>query len=149
MSLRQYWAFYSSLPSPCMAFFYSPRSIHLGDVSEANGRERSWQTRNAHVYVAFEIKDFVNSRKLWFFDRKTIKKTAKSISPLTADHSRRFLSAAVTQGISAFNFRWFQQPIRSCGIVLTVNQRCGQNLGAVSSSLEDLVSSPILAGLRI
>ena len=81
-------------------------------------------------------------------DRKTIKKTAKSISPLTADHSRRFLSAAVTHGISAFNFRWFQQAIRSCGIVLTVNQRCGQNLAAVSSSLGDLVSRPILAGLR-
>ena len=78
-------------------------------------------------------------------DRKTIKKTAKSFSPLTADHSRRFLSAAATQGISAFNFRWFQQPIRSCGIVLTANQRCGQNLAAVSSSLWDLVSSPILA----
>ena len=52
-----------------MAFFYSPRSIHLGDVSEANGRERPWQTRNAHAYVAFEIKDFVNSRKLWFFKK--------------------------------------------------------------------------------
>ena len=47
-----------------MAFFYSPRSIHLGDVSQANG-----QTQNAHAYVAFEIKDFVNSRKLWFFEK--------------------------------------------------------------------------------
>ena len=64
-----------------MAFFYSPRSIHLGDVSEANGRERPWQTQNAQAYVAFEIKDFVNSRKLWFLknlcgylrDRHTLK----------------------------------------------------------------------------
>ena len=49
-------------------------------------------------------------------------------------------------GISAFNFRWFQQPIRFCGIVLTANQRCGQNLAAVSTSLWDFGSGPILAG---
>ena len=53
--------------------------------------------------------------------------------------------ARTTRGTSAFNFRWFQQPIRSCGIVLTANQRCGQNLAAVSKNLWDFVSGPILA----
>ena len=80
-------------------------------------------------------------------DRKTIKKkTADSFSPLTADHSRRFFTA-----ISQARKKHFKLPlisIRSCGIVLTGNQRCGQNLAAVSTNVRELVSGPILAGAR-
>ena len=44
------------------------------------------------------------------------------------------------QGVSAFNFRCFQQPIGSCDIVLTAYQRCSQNLAAASTSVKDFVS---------
>ena len=50
-----------------------------------------------------------------------------------------------TRGISAFNFRRFRQPIRSCGIVLTTNQRYGQNLAVTSTNVKEFVSGPILA----
>ena len=63
------------------------------------------------------------------------KKTAKQFSPLTA----KILSATATRGISAFNFRWFQQPIRSCGIVLTANQHCGQSLTIETTNLWDYI----------
>ena len=49
-----------------------------------------------------------------------------------------------TRGISAFNFRRFRQPIRSCGIVLTANQRYGQNLAVTSTNVREFVSGPIL-----
>ena len=42
-----------------------------------------------------------------------------------------------TRGISAFNFRRFRQPIRSCGIVLTANQRYGQNLAVTSTNVRE------------
>ena len=50
-----------------------------------------------------------------------------------------------TRGISAFNFRRFRQPIRSCGIVPTANQRYGQNLAVTSTNVREFVSGPILA----
>ena len=74
-------------------------------------------------------------------DHKT-KKTAKSI--LLSAHGWSFAKTTM-QGISSFNFLWFQQPIRSCGIVLTANQHCSQNLAAVSANLWEFVSAPILA----
>ena len=75
------------------------------------------------------------------YDHK-IKKTAKSI--LLSAHGWSFAKTTM-QGISSFNFCWFQQPIRSCGIVLTANQHCRQNLAAVSTNLWEFVSVPILA----
>ena len=72
-------------------------------------------------------------------DRKTIKKTANP--------SLRW-RPIIRRGISAFNFRWFRQPIISCCIVLTATQRCGQNLAASSTSLWEFVWGPILAGAR-
>ena len=82
---------------------------------------------------------------LLYWDHKTIKKTAKSIL-LCADGWS--FAKTTTRRISAFNFRWFQQPIRSCGIVLTANQRCGQNLAAVSTNLWEFVSGPTFSGSR-
>ena len=38
---------------------------------------------------------------------------------------------------SAFNFRWFQQPIRSSGVVLRVIQRCSNISQGVSRADED------------
>ena len=61
--------YYGEFENSQWRFSIPSRSIHLGDVSEANGRERPWQKQNAHAYVAFEIQDFVNSRKLWFFKK--------------------------------------------------------------------------------
>ena len=69
-------------------------------------------------------------------------KTAKSI--LLSAHDWSFAKKTM-QGVSSFNFCWFQQPIRSCGIVLTANQHCSQNLAAVSTNLWEFVSAPILA----
>ena len=48
---------------------------------------------------------------------------------------------------SAFNFCWFQQPIRPWGIVPTakLSERYGQNLAAVSTNVREFVSGPILA----
>ena len=73
---------------------------------------------------------------------KTIIKTAKSIL-LSADGGS--FTKTTTQGISAFNFRRFRQPIRSCGIVLTANQRYGRNLAVTSTNEREFVSGPILA----
>ena len=75
-------------------------------------------------------------------DHKTIKKRAKSIL-LSADDGS--FTKTTTRGISAFNFRRFRQPIRSCGIVLTASQRYGQNLAVTSSNVREFVSGPILA----
>ena len=50
-----------------------------------------------------------------------------------------------TRRIKAFNFPRFRQPIRSCGIVLTANQRYGQNLAVTSTNVREFVSGPILA----
>ena len=67
--------------------------------------------------------NFLNLHDTWHIflpqDRKTIKKDSKIL--FFADGG-------------SLNFRLFQQPIRSCGIVLTANQRCGQNLAAVSTN---------------
>ena len=49
------------------------------------------------------------------------------------------------RGISAFNFQRFRQPIRSCGIVPTANQRYGQNLAVTSTNMREFVSGPISA----
>ena len=57
---------------------------------------------------------------------------------------RRIIHETTTQGISAFNFRRFRQPIRSFGIVLTANQRYGQNLAVTSTNVREFVSGPIL-----
>ena len=46
--------------------------------------------------------------------------------------------------MSVFNFQRFQQPIRSCGIALTANQRYGQNLAVTSTNVREFVSGPIL-----
>ena len=62
-------------------------------------------------------------------DCKTIKK----------DNKLGSFMKTTTWGISAFNFRWFQQPIR---IVVKIN------LATVSTSLWDFGSGPILAGAR-
>ena len=75
-------------------------------------------------------------------DHKTIKKTAKSIL-LFADGGS--FTKTTTRRISAFNFRRFRQTIRSCGIVLTANQRYGQNLAVTSTNAKKFVSGPILA----
>ena len=64
-------------------------------------------------------------------DRETIKKDSKILRRIVRED---FLSATATQGISAFNLRLFQEPIRSGDIVLTANQLCGQNLVAASTS---------------
>ena len=61
---------------------------------------------------------------------------------LFSDHSRKHVR---TRGISAFNFRWFQQPITSWGNVITANQRYGQNLAVTSTNVREFVSGPILA----
>ena len=49
-----------------------------------------------------------------------------------------------TRGTSPFNLRRFRQPIRSCGIVLTANQRYDQNLAATCTNVREFVSGPIL-----
>ena len=51
----------------------------------------------------------------------------------------------IHERMSAFNFRRFRQPIRSCGIVLTANQRYGQNLAVTSTNVNEFGSGPILA----
>ena len=71
-----------------------------------------------------------------------MKKAAKSIL-LSADDGP--FTKTTTRGISAFNFRRFRQPIRSCGIVLTANQRYGQNLAVTSTNVNEFGSGPILA----
>ena len=70
------------------------------------------------------------------------KKTAKSI--LVSANGGSF-TKTTTQGISAFNFRRFRQPIRYCGIFPTANQRYGQNLAVTSTNMREFVSGPILA----
>ena len=49
------------------------------------------------------------------------------------------------RNLNAFNFRRCRQPIRPCGIVLTANQRYGQNLAVTSTNVREFVSGPILA----
>ena len=44
----------------------------------------------------------------------------------------------------SFNFRRFRQPIRSCDIVPTANQRYGQNLAVTITNVREFVSGPIL-----
>ena len=83
-------------------------------------------------------------------DRKTIRKKKQQNPSL---RWRRIihedcLVLPATRRIKAFNFRWFQQPIKSRGIALTANQRCGQNLVAARANLWDFGSGPILAGPR-
>ena len=80
-------------------------------------------------------------------NRKTIKKGGKIILSAYGGSFEKILSATATRGISAFNFRWFQQPIRSCGIVLTANQHSGQSLTIETTNLW-ATSSPILARPR-
>ena len=78
-------------------------------------------------------------------DRKTIKKTAKSFSPLTAVHSRRFLSATVTRGIERFHLPSIptaNQILWHCSNS-QLNKRCGQNLAAAAK-----ISGPLLARPR-
>ena len=70
------------------------------------------------------------------------KKSAKSIL-LSADDGS--FTKTTTRGISAFNFRRFRQPIKSCGIVLTVNQHYGQNMAVMSTNVNEFGSGPILA----
>ena len=53
------------------------------------------------------------------------------------------LTKTTTRGISAFNFRRFRQPIRSCGIILKANQRFGQNQAVTSINVNEFVSGPI------
>ena len=70
-----------------------------------------------------------------------MKKTAK-LTFLFAEGGS--FKKTTTRGINAFNFRRFRQPIRSCGIVLTTNQRYGQKLAVTSTNVREFVSGLIL-----
>ena len=89
--------------------------------------------QGTHIYIRHIF--------LLYWGHKTIKKTANS----SLRRRLIFRENNHTSRISAFNFRWFQQPIRSCGIVLTANQRYGQNLAVTSTNVREFVSGPILA----
>ena len=101
-------------------------------------------------YTHFSSMNKANPEKIWttiwifWISLAHIKahKTAKSI--LLSAHGWSFAKTTM-RGISSFNFCWFQQPIRSSGIVLMANQCWGQNLAAVSTNLWEFVSVPILA----
>ena len=80
---------------------------HIGSVNEANP-EKMWTT--IWIFPWHILRHIFLPQ-----DRKTIKRQQNP----SADRPRRFFSATATQGKSAFNFRWFQEPIRSCDIVLT------------------------------
>ena len=76
---------------------------------------------------------------------KRIKKKKKKKKSILLFADGGPFTKTTSRGIRAFNFRRFRQPIRSCGIVLTANQRYGQNLAVRSTNVRENVSGPISA----
>ena len=108
------------------------RYTHISSVNKANP-EKIWTTIWIFWISMAHIKAYFPTIR---------SKTAKSIL-LSTDYGS--FTKTTTRGISASNFRRFRQPIRSCGIVLTANQRYGQNLAVTSTNVREFVSGPILA----
>ena len=82
----------------------TPRYTHLNSVNKANPEK---------IWTAIWIFEFPWHILRYIFlpkDHKTIKKTAKSTFLSTDGGS---FTKTTTRRISAFNFRWCQQPIRS------------------------------------
>ena len=73
------------------------------------------------------------------------KRKERTIDPPLRSADDGSFTKTTTRGKSASNFRRFRQPIRSCGIVLTANQRYGQNLAVTSTNVNEFGSGPILA----
>ena len=115
----------------------TPRYTHISSVLNKANPEKIWTTIWIVWISMVHIKAYFPTVR-----PSNNKKTAKSTF-LSADGGS--FTKTTTRGISASNFRRFRQPIRSCGIVLTANQRYGQNLALTSTNVRGFVSGPILA----